>query len=143
MRFVAEASRRCSAVSRGCADVMRSSGKPDKRSRDADRLPKTMVAYAPLAQSTLDNRERAVAAEACRLPPSARLSLPARLGRNYVRYACYLVCIGEKYIYILLPTFRLILEFKVFVWGEFKLRLKFNQLTLAGPDIKRIMYSGQ
>lgn len=64
MRFAAEVNRRCSVVSRDCAGVTRSSGIPGKRFRDADKLPKTMVAFVPLAQSILDNRERVVAVEA-------------------------------------------------------------------------------
>lgn len=106
MRFVAEVSRRCFAVSRDCVDVMRSSRKPDKRSRDADRLPKTMVAYAPLAQSILDNRERAVAAKACQLLLSARLSLPAKSRQNYACVTHNLI--SEKYIYVSLSSERIL-----------------------------------
>lgn len=75
MRFVAATNHRCSAVSRGYASVTRSSGIPDKRSRDADRPPKTTVAFVRSAQSIPDNRERAVAARACQLLPPVQLLL--------------------------------------------------------------------
>lgn len=65
MRFVAEVNRHCSVVSRDCAGVMHFSGIPGKRFRDADKLPKTMVASVLLAQSIPDNQERAVVVEAC------------------------------------------------------------------------------
>lgn len=80
MRFAVEVDRRCFAVSQGYADATRFSGKPGKRSRDADKPPRTMMAYVRLAQLILDSRERAVVAVAYQLLPTVRLSLP----RNYI-----------------------------------------------------------
>lgn len=77
MRFVAGVNRRCSVVLRDCAGVTRSSGIPDKRFRDVDKLPKTMVAFVPLAQLILGNQERAVVVEACQLLLLAQSSLSA------------------------------------------------------------------
>lgn len=76
MRFVAEVNRRCSVVSRDCAGVTRSSGIPGKRSQDVDKLPKTMMAFVPLAQSILSNQERVVVVKACQplLPAQSLLS---------------------------------------------------------------------
>lgn len=75
MRFVAEVNRHCSVVSRDCAGVTHFSGIPGKHFRDADKLPKTMVASALSAQSTLDNQERAVVVEVCQPPLLAQSSL--------------------------------------------------------------------
>lgn len=75
MRFVAEVNRHCSAVSQGYANVMRSSKTPGKRFQDEDKLPKTTVAFFPLAQLTPDNQERAVVVEVCQLLLLVRLSL--------------------------------------------------------------------
>lgn len=112
MRFVAEVSHRCSVVSRDCADVMRSSRKPDKRFRDADKLPKTMVAYALLAQSILNNRERAVAVKACRLLLPAPLLLPAKVRKNYVCVTRNLIPTGNTFIYLVVERIIFILVSK-------------------------------
>lgn len=75
MRFVAEVNRRCSVVLRDCADVTRSSEIPDRHFQDEDKLPRTMVAFVPLAQSILDSREREAVVEACQLLLFVQLSL--------------------------------------------------------------------
>lgn len=75
MRFVAEVNRRCSAVSQGYANVMRSSETPGKRFQDEDKLPKTTVAFFLLAQLIPDNQERAVVVKVCQLLLFVRLSL--------------------------------------------------------------------
>lgn len=83
MRFVAGVNRRCFAVSRDCADVARFSRTPDRHFRDEDKLPRTMVAFVPLAQSTLSNRERGVVVGVCQLLPPVRLSLSTRRQRTF------------------------------------------------------------
>lgn len=79
MRFVAEVNHRCSVVSRDCADVTRSSEIPDRHFQDEDKLPRTMVAFVPLAQSILNSRERVVVAEACQPLLSVQLSLSTEI----------------------------------------------------------------
>jgi len=82
VRFVVEVNRRCFAVSRDCADVTRFSRTPDRHFRDEDKLPKTMVAFVPSAQSIPNNRERGVVAGACQLLPPVRLSLSTKNKEN-------------------------------------------------------------
>lgn len=82
VRFVAEVNRRCFAVSQDCADVMRFSRTLDRHFRDEDKLPKTMVAFVPLAQSILNNRERGVVVGVCQLLPPVRLSLSTNNKEN-------------------------------------------------------------
>lgn len=75
MRFVAEVNRHCFVVSRDCADVMHFSKIPDRHSQGEDKLPRTMVAFVPLAQSILDSQEREVVAKGCQLLLFVQLSL--------------------------------------------------------------------
>lgn len=89
MRFVAEVNRRCFVVSRDCEGVTRSSGILDIRFRDVDKLPKTMVAFVPLAQLILNNQERVVVVEACQPLLLAQSSLPMNNINLHVNLAGY------------------------------------------------------
>lgn len=76
MRFAVATDRRYSAVLLDYANVRHSSRTLGKRLQDGGKLTKTMVAFVPLAQWILNNREQAVAATAFQPPLPVQQLLP-------------------------------------------------------------------
>lgn len=102
VRFVAEVNRHCSVGSRDCAGVTHFSRIPGKRFRDADKLPKTMVAFDLLAQSILNNQGRAVVVEVCQPLLLAQSSLSAIKINLHVNLHRYNTAVNFVKKYILL-----------------------------------------